>query len=309
MAAATCARSARPKRLPGPQPRQASAGDHLLHGGRAGRWRWRGVAARSRRASAPAAGRPVTEQLHLAAEDLREPSMPRTRVDLPEPLGPSSATTSPGSTTRSMPLITARRSYPIDAPRKRTSGGPNMRMILIHTTAAVNRPSLRSWRVQGACRSWARQIPDPPVFEECVGDEGAEHLGAVGARPVGEDRAEQAEVHADEPLGGLLDGDVGPERAPGRDAVEEATDERRASPHHRLGSAAQPGHGGGGALPLESLEPRLGPHRSAWRSRPSTTQSAGSPSSSSSASSRSAIAAEPPTSTSRTSSSLSATSR
>ena len=47
----------------------------------------------------------------------------------------------------------------------------------------------------------------------------------------------------------------------GGDAVEEAADERRGQPHHRLGPTAHPGHRGRRALALEGLEPRLGPHQ------------------------------------------------
>ena len=96
--------------------------------------------------------------------------MPRTSVDLPEPFGPSSATTSPGSTTRSMPLITGRRSYPIDAPpeaherRSRHENDPHsqlQRLSRLRSASGASatgdsrmaKPDLRS---RSQCHVWAR---------------------------------------------------------------------------------------------------------------------------------------------------------
>ena len=131
------------------------------------------------------------------------------------------------------------------------------------------------------------------LVEQRVGDEGAEHLGAVGPGAVGEDRAEQAQVHADEPLGGLLDGDVG--RSAPRAAMRSRKRPTSGAARPTTASGPPPTRATAAAAPCRSSAWYQGSARtaSAWRSRPSTTQSAGSASSSSSASSRSAIAAEP----------------
>ena len=118
---------------------QAAAGHHLRRPSSAGRWRWRGAGARSPPATARGAGRPAGRTAPPRRPGPGRGRASRARASTcPSRSGRAAPPPRPRSTSRSTPPHhgAAARSRST-RPARRTSGGPDMRIILIKSRMIV----------------------------------------------------------------------------------------------------------------------------------------------------------------------------